>query len=391
MKTRDLKNIITEAFECDAPDLRARIIASCEKEAQLPALDAEIKPEKRSSRLPQRSVIFKWAAACAACLVLFVSGLLTGLLIPDGEGDPIPPAEAAAFVYLDVNPSVELRVDSENNVLECLAANDDAEELLSGLKLCGVDMNTALTAITGAMYVNGYLSTESNSILVSVDASDDEATSALLTDITENINNVFEKSTLECSVIAQGVKVNDELKQRAEENGVSVGKMHFVDKVISEMGAFSDEDVSDLVNMSIKDLNSMYSEKPGSDKPVDGKPDGDTPDGDTPGDGTPDDGNTDDTPGGDDTPSGNDPSGDEPGTGDGNQGNHRGVLAWLLMRIDADMEDVEWYEVKEEPSDNSGFRWPVYLVSIRFKGDDTICEYRMDCNTGKVDVINGKA
>lgn len=384
MKIRDLKSKIIEAFECETPDLRERIIASCEKEAQLPGLDAQADFVSKPARLPKKGAVLKWAAACAACLVLFVSGLLTGLLIPDGEGDPIPPAEAAAFVYLDVNPSVELRVDSENNVLECLAANDDAEELLASLKLCGVDMNTALTAITGAMYVNGYLSIDSNSILVSVDASDDEATSALLTDITENINTVFEKSTLECSVIAQGVKVNDELKQRAEENGVSVGKMHFVDKVISEMGAFSDEDVSDLVNMSIKDLNSMYSDKPGSDKPVDGKPDGDTPDADKPGDGTPDDGNTDDTPGGDDTPSGNDPS------GDGNQGNHRGVLAWLLMRIDADMEDVEWYEVKEEPRDNSVFRWPVYLVSIRFKGDDTICEYRMDCNTGKVDVINGK-
>ena len=388
MKTRDLKNIITEAFECDAPDLRARIIASCEKEAQLPALDTEIKPEKRSSRLPQRSVVFKWAAACAACLVLFVSGLLTGLLIPDGEGDPIPPAEAAAFVYLDVNPSVELRVDSENNVLECLAANDDAEELLSGLKLCGVDMNTALTAITGAMYVNGYLSVDSNSILVSVDASDDETTSALLTDITENINTVFEKSTLECSVIAQGVKVDDELKQRAEENGVSVGKMHFVDKVISEMGTFSDEDVSDLVNMSIKDLNSMYSDRPGGGSSDDGNS-GDTPDGDKPGDGTPDDGNTDDTPSGDDTPS-DSTGGDDSGTGTGNQESHRGILVWLLMRIDADMRDVEWYEVKEEPRDDVGFGWPVYLVSIRFKGDDTICEYRMDCNTGKVDVINGK-
>ena len=43
MKTRDLKNIITEAFECDAPDLRARIIASCEKEAQLPKTTACIR------------------------------------------------------------------------------------------------------------------------------------------------------------------------------------------------------------------------------------------------------------------------------------------------------------------------------------------------------------
>ena len=224
MDKRHLKQKIIDSFRTETPDMQSRIISSCETEEQE-------EPDGKSPYLclPKKhfffSSVFKRSALAAACLLLFLFGFGLGVLVPDNSDAIIPPAPQSAetFVYLDVNPSIELRLNSENTVLECIAANADAKAIVSNLTLNNVNMNTALTAIVGSMYINGYLSTESNSILVSVDSSDVNKTDALLLSITESINTVFEKSELECSIIAQSLKVDDTLKNKAAENEISVG------------------------------------------------------------------------------------------------------------------------------------------------------------------------
>lgn len=347
MKKRDLKNRITEAFKAESPDLSARILASCSKEPQLPASAFEMQLVESPMKRPNYNVIFKRVVACAICLVLFISGLSIGLLIPNGDNN-IVHSDVETFVYLDVNPSIELRMDDKNNVVECLAGNEDAEAILLGLKLEGVDMNTALTAIVGAMYVNGYLIENSNSILISVDAKDDETTESLLADITNKINTVFEKNSLECSIIAQSVDVDDELEQRALKSGVSVGKMHLVDKMVGKMDEFNSEDASELVDMSIKELNLIYSTRPNK--------------------------------GEEDDPFGKDVSSGEV-SGFVNQ---KDALTLLLTAIEVNQNCIEWYRVQAKPQHQNGNRQMVYNVSIRLKDDTVTYEFEVDCQTGEV-------
>ncbi len=348
MKKRDLKNKITEAFESETPNLRAEILASCEREAQLPATAPAVQVREQPVRRPNYNIIFKRVAACALCLMLFISGCSFGLLIPNGDGGAVMQGDAETFVYLDVNPSIELWMDCETKIVECLAVNEDAKAILVGLKLEGVDMNTALTAIVGSMYVNGYFTEDSNSILISVDGKNDEVTNTLLSDITSKINTVFENSGLECSIIAQSVKVDDDLRQRAQENGVSVGKMHLVDKMVGGMDDFVAEDAPELADMSIKDLNLIYSTRPNK--------------------------------GGENDPFGKDIS----------SGNIGGVvkqddaLTLLLAAIEVDWAEVEWYRVQAKPQHHNGNRQMVYNVSIRVKGDATTYEFEVDCQTGEV-------
>ena len=344
MKKRDLKNRITEAFESEKPNIRAKILASCEKEEQLPATASASQVIETPVRRPNYNMIFKRVAACAICLMLFISGLSIGLFIPRGDGGTVTPTDAETFVYLDVNPSIELRMDNENKVINCLAANEDAETILAGLKLEGVDMNTALTAIVGSMYVNGYLTEDSNSILISVDGKDEKTVDALLFDITSKINTVFENSGLECSIIAQRVEVDDDLQQRAQENGVSIGKMHLVDKMVGGMDDFNTEDAPELADMSIKELNLIYSTRPNK--------------------------------GGE-----NDPFGKDISSGDiGGVVKQDDALTLLLAAIDIDRTEVEWYRVQAKPQN----RQMVYNVSIRVKGDATTYELEVDCQTGEV-------
>ena len=66
---------------------------------------------------------------------------------------------------MDVNPSIELRINNAEKVIAAEALNEDAEIILEDMKLRGVDVDVATNALIGSMVKNGYLSELSNSIL----------------------------------------------------------------------------------------------------------------------------------------------------------------------------------------------------------------------------------
>lgn len=334
---KDLKNKIKNAYENETPNFKERIISVCEKETQAPisspVQSAVVKQQKRS-------FFFHRLVAVMSCLILFGVGLFVGKIIPESQ----PVAEAETCVYIDVNPSLELSLDEDNTVLSCIAANEDAEIILNGMKLEGVELKTALNAIVGSMYVKGYLTSDDNSMLISVDTSDETHTSGFLTYITQQVNDMFENSEMECAIIVQGVKVDEDLKRRAEEQGVSVGKMHLLDKMVDGMDELTENDIAELSTMSIKDLNLIYSQKPND---------------------------------------GNRPP-DELISGSVTvKVTEEQALNAVLSKIDKTIEDVEEYHVFILPS-KRGESKAVYTVTLKLVGDATMYKYEVDCQTEEV-------
>ncbi len=248
---RYLEDNLRCAIKSDMPKgLLTKIEDACAKEEQLDRETVEtvvIHP-----RLPMWLSRMIGAVVCLICLV--VGGVGGALLRPFSV---LPEANGDARVYLDVNPSIEIEVSEEDRVLSYTALNTDAEAILAELSLEGVEINTAVTAIIGSMYVNGYLTLDSNSVLVSVDA-EEERGRTLISNISTRISNMFKNSEMECSVIAQKVTASDELKALAKENNVSVGKMELVEKLVCELDELTDEDIGELVDMKIHELNFMY-------------------------------------------------------------------------------------------------------------------------------------
>lgn len=340
MRRNDLKNRIKAAYAAETPDLRAQIEAACKAERQEPAKI----PTKVPARRTAPPVLLRRTVAVALCLMLFVAGFAVGLFVPDGTATP---TDAETFVYLDVNPSIELQLDGEGRVLALVAGNEDAEEILTGLELVGVEMNTALTAILGSMYVNGYLSTDSNSILVSIDAKDEGKTETLLTAVTDKINQVLDKAEMECSIIAQSVKSDAELKQRAEAQGISVGKMHLVEKMVKGMEMLDEQNIFELAEMSIKDLSLMYSAR----EENEGKEQFDK----------------------------------DVVSGDSDGGQKQEAFSALIAGLAVGVEDIERYdiELKFERNDKNGMRM-IYAVTLVLKDDPNTYQYKIDCKTGEL-------
>lgn len=349
MNKRDLKKMIVDSYKAETPALASKIIVSCKAEQQESATASATQSEYSAEPPLHFSIMLKRVAAVAACLILLVTVIITGLLPKDDNGAIVPVTEAETFIYIDVNPSIELQMDSENKVLKCLAGNEDAFIIISDLKLEGVDMNTAIALIMESMQATGYLTEDSNSILVSIQAKDNDTTKFLLSGITNSINTICEKSGLECSIIAQGVQVDEALKKRAQEKGVSVGKMHLVDKIVDGIEDFNAEDALELVEMSIKELNLVYATKP----------DKDNSEGDSLLD-------------------------DIVSSAISGFVQQNDALSLLLSEIDIDLSEIEWYHVQAKPQNNNGNRKMVYSVSIRLRDDPVTYSFQMDCKTGEI-------
>ena len=327
---QDIENKIKEEFEQNTPDLKQSILSRCKNTPQ-------IEPQKKET-----PAFLKRILVALVCLVVFVGGGILGYFIPA----PINQAKAETMVYLDVNPSIKIALDENNYVIECVPTNDDAIKVIDGMNLKNVELKTAINAIVGSMYIKGYLKSEDNSMLISVDTADEKNTNAFLEYITDKVNEVFSSSQMECAILAQAVSDTEELKRRAEEYGISIGKMHLIDKISQSSEDVFDFDSAQLSQMSIKDLNLMYSDKQHSRPPTD----------------------------------------DEHFSGSvgGVITKEQAVQSVLLSEF-VDLQ-VEWVKAFTVPSVQHD-RKVVFAVDVKVVGEDKVYKFEVDCESGQISKI----
>ncbi len=263
MNKKDLSQKLRTAYSDEMPNLLPRIQQACSQTGQT----------GKPVPLRRRPSVLRRAAALAACLALFIAGFASGhflqppaVTVPPTGPQPstsqppvIVPPVVQTVVYMDVNPSIQLSFDADDRVVTCLAGNEDAQTVLKNLQLEGVERNTAIAAVMGSMYLNGYLKADSNAVLISVDSADGaQNTETVLMEITQQIHEVFSGTDMSCSIIAQNLDCSQALEQRAEEYGVSVGKMYLVDKLIEATDFLEPADAEGLTQLSVGELNLMY-------------------------------------------------------------------------------------------------------------------------------------
>lgn len=189
----------------------------------------------------KKHTVRNWAIAAAAALVLAVGGF---------AGYQYQFAVDTA-VSIDVNPSIELEVNRQEKVLRATPLNDDAQTILDGMELEGVNLKTAVNAVIGSMVQNGYLTDEINSILLSVDNDDEAKRVALQEELTQGVNESLQQLSVNGTVFAQSLNSSAELKALAEQYGISEGKAYWVQMLTAADSTLS-ADV--LAKLSINDL-----------------------------------------------------------------------------------------------------------------------------------------
>ena len=215
------------------PDALDDILSACDHEK-----GKVIYMEKKRTS-PLRSF-----AAIAAVLVLIVAGVFAMKTFGGSSADTL-----AAVVSLDVNPSIELNVDKDENVLSAKGLNADGKTVLGDMQLKGSKLDVAVNAIIGSMLQNGYLDDMANSILLSVSGVDGYNAETLRSKLASDVN----KQLKDCAVLSQDVSGADsETVKLAEKYDISVGKAALIRQIVSADARHSFEELAPL---SINELN----------------------------------------------------------------------------------------------------------------------------------------
>lgn len=110
-------------------------------------------------------------------------------------------SEPQAYVSLDINPSIELTLDSENKVLSVHGANEDGQVLLYGEEgIVGLKVDAAVEKITELAIELGYLDEDNKVVQTNVVA--DSGEDAILSQINAKVTATADKLNL--NVTCQG-------------------------------------------------------------------------------------------------------------------------------------------------------------------------------------------
>jgi len=239
MTNEKMEQRLASALEKTAPDDVSGVLSRCEVRKGTVI--------NMTTRKPARK---KWPALVAACLAVMLLG---------GGGIFYQQANAvASVVSLDVNPSIELKVSRSEKVLACAPLNDDAKTILAdmgdGADLKGAKLDVAVNAIVGSLVRNGYLSSISSAIMISVEDKDTARAEKLQRELTDAVDGVLQTSEAKASVLTQTLTQDTARDQQAQENNISTGKAALVNRVLAINPELQFDALAKLSVEELKDL-----------------------------------------------------------------------------------------------------------------------------------------
>ena len=239
MTNEKMERQLAAALEKTAPDDMSGVLSRC-----------EARKGTVISMTTKKTVNRKWTTLVAACLAL---------MLLCGGGVFYQQAHAvASVVSLDVNPSIELKVNRSEKVLSCTPLNEDAKAILAdmsnGADLKGAKLDVAVNAIVGSLVRNGYLDSISSAIMISVEDKDTARAEKLQRELTSAVDGVLQTSEAKASVLTQTLTQDAGLEQQARENSISTGKAALVNRVLALNPALKFDALAKLSVEELKDL-----------------------------------------------------------------------------------------------------------------------------------------
>ena len=237
MTNDQMERRLSAALDKTAPDDVDGVLSRCTERK-----GTVVPMKKKNNRMK------KWMQAVAACLAVLLLGG-GGLLVQQAHA-------VTSVVSLDVNPSIELRVNSREKVVSCQALNQEAQAVLEdmggGRDLKGVKADVAVNAIVGSLVRCGYLDSLSSAILISVEDKDQARAQRLQQELTNVAGGALGNS--QAAVLSQTVQQDKELEKQAKANNISTGKAALIRQAMALNGSLTFEGLAKLSVEELRDL-----------------------------------------------------------------------------------------------------------------------------------------
>lgn len=154
-------------------------------------------------------------------------------------GSNFMPISTYALISIDINPSLDIRIDKDQNVIEIIPLNDDANNIYNDDMIGTNIFNVIDEMLLNAETLN-YLTEENNHILISSANLNDKKDEALSNLITSHLKDNLELHT---NVQVLYIESDKETAEDSLDNGVSLGRLE-IEKITNN--DVKDEKVTEI-------------------------------------------------------------------------------------------------------------------------------------------------
>ena len=255
MKKREIKKRLNQTFSNMVPDVLDNILAQCEEREVMENMNLINKNKEEKEKIN----FFRPKLVGALATVVVCAFGIIGFTQYQNMNNSVD-----SIIDFDVNPSIELKTNKKEEIIEVNALNEEGKTILKDMDLEKVDLDVGVNAIIGSMLKNNYITEAQNSILVSV-KNDDETKAKLLEErVSNEINELLKAQNINGAVLSQMYNDDDTVEKLAQENNVSEGKANLINKIInagmkdSKGNTYTFDSLSKL---SINELNLLLASK----------------------------------------------------------------------------------------------------------------------------------
>ena len=242
---QSIEKQLQTSFSHAVPDKKQEILRRCMDES---GRESAVIPMDLRAKRRRKPILANIVAAAAVILLAVQFGFY--------QNREMAQQRVETVIDLDVNPSIELSVNADDRIVDVLAVNADAANVMADMDLKGTQTKVAVNAIIGAMLSKGYLSEDANSILISVDNKDEQKSVEIQETLVQNIDDMLTACSVDAAILSQSVAADDAVSKAAADYEISAGRMSLINKIIEMNSAYT---VEDLVYLTVNELNMLIS------------------------------------------------------------------------------------------------------------------------------------
>jgi hypothetical protein len=168
-----------------------------------------------------RNPVIKRAAA-AACAVIFACAISVGAVIYYKT--------PTSYLSLDINPSVELGVNTFGKVVAAMAYNSDGKTILNGQDLIDTDVKSAVHTLVKTAAQKGFVAKDGSTVIAVTSETDNSTTAAELEEAAAQGADAAVKSEGKTAAIEKE-NVSLDKREEAKKLNITPGKLNLIQKL----------------------------------------------------------------------------------------------------------------------------------------------------------------
>ena len=231
MKNRKIKQSIYRAVQEAPIDLLDKI--KNQPVDKLEMHDYITKQETQSQMQHRWKPIFVLGTFAALFIAVFIGWMAQYRLVD-------------SIVYFDVNPSIEIVTDKNEQVVRLHAIDQNNKALLEGIDYKGESLYLVIEELLKVMIAKGHIDTMNRLILISVMNNNLEKSKIQTANLNTVIHEYLEEYDIRPVVLRQSITKSNTIDEYAGKYNISIGKMTFIRNLIILNQDFKEDELAVL-------------------------------------------------------------------------------------------------------------------------------------------------